>query len=130
MREHNYNTKQKDDVLNFFVNNSNQLFSIKELNDLFITNNVKIGLTTIYRILNKLTMDNQIITYLDDNEKRFGYFNCCCDDYYHLICVSCGKVEHIDKDIYIDFKEKVNLIHGFELNTDEKFLEGRCSKCI
>ncbi len=129
MIRNNYNTKQKNNILNFFKNNEANLFFAKDINNIFKNNDNKIGLTTIYRLLDSLVKDNVITIFYGDFGKKYGYFPCNNTNHYHLICNACGKIEHIECDQFSKLSNHLNTNHNFLLNEKEIFLKGRCKKC-
>ena len=86
--------------------------------------NLKIGLTTIYRILNDLVEEgkvNKIIT--TDKIYHFDYNRI---NHIHFICTKCGHIYDIDKNDFIkldvEFKNKNHKIENLSI-------QGLCDKC-
>lgn len=86
--------------------------------------NLKIGLTTIYRILNDLVEEgkvNKIIT--TDKIYHFDYNRI---NHIHFICTNCGHIYDIDKNDFkkldVEFKNKNHKIENL-------FIQGLCDKC-
>ncbi len=125
----NYNTKQKDLILNFFKKNEGNLFFAKEIVDKLNNNEINIGLTTIYRFLDNLVQNNTIIIFHGDFGKKYGYFPCHSDLHYHLICTKCGDILHVDCNYFNELEKHLINNHNFKLNSKEIFLKGRCKKC-
>ena len=69
-----YNTKQKDTILNYLKKNEDKCLTINEIYSALVKDN-NIGLTTIYRFLNKLEEDNIIKKYTDKKEATYQYIN-------------------------------------------------------
>ncbi len=130
MSRNNYTTKQKKYILDFFKNNNSTLYSAKEIMQELENKNINIGLTTIYRCLEQLTNNNDLMIFYGDFGKKHGYFPCINDSHYHIICSSCGHIEHLDCNYFNDLKKHLIQTHNFHLNRNEIFLKGRCTKCL
>ena len=122
----NYNTKQKEQVLEFFENNSDKLFSVKEILEV---NKENIGQTTIYRIIESLVKEEKIKVFNGGFGKMYGYFPCDKKNHYNLICTKCGEITHVDCERLSLIEAHILEEHNFKLYTKEIFLKGRCSKC-
>ncbi len=86
--------------------------------------NLKIGLTTIYRILNDLALEgkvNKIIT--SDKTYHFDYNR---DNHIHFICKKCGHIYDVDKSEFskldVQFKNDNYKIENLSII-------GLCNKC-
>lgn len=51
------------------------------------------------------------------------------DDQFHLVCESCGGVEHHGGDLVSQVREHLGADHGFEASTIELSVKGRCARC-
>ena len=125
MKKNEYNTKQKEQILNAIKEKKN--FTIKEL-ELILP---QIGQTTIYREINRLSMNNQLIKIVNKNSViSYQYINKCdCHHHMYLKCSECGEMIHIDCDFIDKLKKHIKLDHGFELFTDDLIVSGKCKKC-
>lgn len=126
-RSNNYNTKQKEEILNV-VKNYTHDFTIKDIyNDL----NQKIGLTTIYRYIDKLVETGSINKNIGkDNITYYQYLEeCTHDNHFFLRCDLCGLMEHIDCDCIGDLTKHILKEHRFILNKEHIIINGICRKC-
>ena len=123
----NYNTKQKEQLFEY-VKNKKEEFTIKEIYDAF---NRNIGLSTIYRFIDKLVDDGML-------EKRIGsdqscYFTyleeCDCLNHYYLKCHTCGKIIHVDCDCINELSSHIFLKHNFNIDLNNIIIYGYCDKC-
>lgn len=117
------NTMQKQIVYKNIKNRYDHPTANDIYNDLK-EQNLKIGLTTIYRILNDLVEEgkvNKIIT--PDKIYHFDYNRV---NHIHFICNKCGHIYDIDKKDFskfeLKFKKKNHQIENFSIM-------GICDKC-
>ena len=128
MRE-TYKTKTKELVfekvkkLNSFT--ANDIF--KSLDE----ENNHVGLTTIYRSLEDLEEKGIITKYYDDSKKAYYKLieNCQSVVHFYLKCNKCNKIEHVDCECILDFKEHISQKHKFSANFENIVISGLCSKC-
>ncbi len=126
-RSNNYNTKQKDIILNSLKKYDHE-FTVKELyNDL----NQEIGLTTIYRYIDKLLKEEIINKNIGrDNITYYQYLEKCNNEnHFYLKCESCGKMEHIDCDCITTLTNHILENHKFVPTKDHIIINGLCNKC-
>ena len=121
-----YNTKQKDIIIENIKSHKEE-FTIK---DIYNELNGKIGLTTIYRLIDKL-VDNGVVnkTIGKDNITYYQYLeDCDKDNHFFLKCESCGTMEHVDCDCIEELSNHIFKEHKFSL-TDHIIINGKCNKC-
>lgn len=51
------------------------------------------------------------------------------DDQFHLVCESCGDVQHHGGDLVEQVRSHLGSDHGFEATTIELAVSGRCARC-
>ncbi len=125
----NYNTKQKETIRQFFIDNPNHLYVVKEINEMLDNNNLSVGLTTIYRFLDSFTETGFLAKFVDNNCKRYAYFPNDCSNHYHVYCDKCGSVKHVDCHMFEDIDKHLSEDHGVRVDFKNKILSGRCEKC-
>ena len=125
-REH-YNTKQKKILLEK-IKSLNYDFMIK---DLYKELNEQVGLTTIYRFIDKLVEENQLRKYIGkDNNAYYQYLEECeKENHFYLKCDICNKRIHIDCDCITDLISHIGKKHQFLPNNKNIVIEGICKKC-
>ena len=122
-----YNTKQKDLVFDVIKGKENE-FTIKDIyNDL----NNKVGLTTIYRLIDKLVSDGLVNKYIDDNNITYYQYleKCNHNNHFYLKCEICKNMKHIDCDCINELYNHIKNEHKFKLNKDKIIINGICQKC-
>ena len=106
MRNSSYKTQQKDIILSIIKKQKNE-FTIK---DIYKSIKDEVGLTTIYRLLDKL-VEEKILnkTISSDNTTYYQYLEECSEDnHFYLKCDKCGTLIHVDCDC---IEELTNHIH-------------------
>ena len=123
-----YNTKQKDIILDVIKKQKSE-FTIKDIYE-----KVKdvSGLTTIYRLVDKLVLEGRLNKYIGkDNTTFYQYLEeCNHDNHFFLKCSECGEKEHIDCDCINELSNHIKKEHKFKLNKEHIIISGICDKCI
>lgn len=122
-----YNTKQKELIINV-IKNINHEFTIK---DIYNSLSNKVGLTTIYRVIDNLVNENNINKRIDKNNITYYEYLEKCDNENHffLKCNSCGNLTHVDCECINDLYNHINKNHKFKLNKENIIINGICNKC-
>lgn len=126
-RSTNYNTKQKELILSIIKKKKHE-FRVKDLyNDL----NKEIGLTTIYRQIDKLVNEGRINKNINkDNITYYQYLEeCNKKNHFYLKCDKCGNMTHIDCDCIEQLSNHIVKEHQFNLNKDCIIITGICKHC-
>lgn len=123
-----YNTKQKEVILDTIKSNKKE-FTIKEIYERL---KECTGLTTIYRLVDKLVEDGFLNKRIgDDNTTYYQYLEKCdCSNHFYLKCTNCGKLIHVDCDCIKDLSEHICCKHGFIASREHIIINGICSECI
>jgi len=126
-RSESYNTKQKDLIINVIKKQKHE-FTIK---DIYENLNESVGLTTIYRLVDKLVKEDKLSkTISKDNITYYQYLKeCDHDNHFYLKCDNCGDLVHIDCDCINDLSNHIIKNHHFKLNKDHIIINGLCEKC-
>ena len=122
-----YNTKQKDLMLDV-IKSKKKSFTIKDIyNDL----NQKVGLTTIYRFIEKLEKEKLVTKEInEDNITYYQYLEKCDhNNHFYLKCEKCKNVIHIDCDCINELYNHIKDEHKFKINKEKIIINGICKKC-
>lgn len=122
-----YNTKQKDKIYDV-IKKQNHEFTVK---DIYNELDAKIGLTTIYRLVDNLVSNGIVNKRIGkDNITYYQYLEKCeCENHFYLRCESCGDMTHIDCDCIGELKSHINNEHKFNINSEQIIIDGICRKC-
>ena len=122
-----YNTKQKD-VIESTIKKHKDPFIVK---DIYEELNGEVGLTTIYRLTDKLVKEGKLNrTIGKDNLVFYQYLEECHEEnHFFLKCEKCGALLHIDCDCIEEISKHIFKEHNFVL-TDHLIINGICNKCM
>ena len=122
-----YNTKQKDIILDV-IKSQNREFTVK---DIYKQVSDKAGLTTIYRLIDKLEKDGLISKDIGLNNITYYQYLEKCDEenHFYLKCGKCGNMIHVDCDCINDLSNHIKNIHKFSLNKENIVINGICNRC-
>lgn len=88
------------------------------------------GLSTVYRQLDKLVKNGSIRKFSSSAGESACYqeINTNCD-HFHLRCVKCGKLEHLSCTVLASISQHVELDHGFKIDPSKTVFYGVCKEC-
>lgn len=130
--KNNYNTKQREIILNYLIENKNQTITAEDIINHSNKIGEKIGKATVYRYLYNLVENNIIKKFiLEDNKcSCYQYIDGKkCEDHYHLKCKNCNKIIHLDCDEFKNIQNHISKEHDFEIDSIKTVLYGLCKKC-
>lgn len=133
MRPSDYKTKQKEIILNFFIENKNKHLTASDIVKYINSNEETVGMTTVYRYLDKLVSAGIIRKYFLDDKSGACYQyiddNSKCHEHFHLKCIQCGALFHIDCSYMQSLDEHIMEHHGFKIDNSRTVLYGICKYC-
>lgn len=122
-----YKTKQRELIAGFFKDNTDRQFSINDISDMF---SESIGKSTVYREVSRLVEEGFVRKYPDsDGYFWYQYAGEHCHEHFHLRCISCGRIVHLDCHLMNDVCCHINSEHDFEIDMSRTVLYGVCGKC-
>ena len=119
-------TKQKEFIKEYLKNSYihptafDVLKSAKE-------NNINIGLTSIYRILNKMVEKQEAFSII--TKDNIVHYDTNRGDHYHFICEKCKKVYDIPSSVAPDLVKNTTEATGFDITSHDIVFHGICSEC-
>ncbi len=122
-----YDTKQKELLLNT-IKGFNKQFEVKEI---YESLKGEVGLTTIYRFLEKLEKEKLVTKIVgSDNRTYFEYLERCEEEnHFYLKCDKCGSLTHVDCDCINELSTHISKEHSFNLNKENIIMKGICKNC-
>ena len=130
--KNNYNTKQREIILNYLIDNKNKTITAEDIIKYSTKIGEKIGKATVYRYLNNLVENNIIKKFiLEDNKcSCYQYIDGKkCEDHYHLKCKNCNKIIHLYCDEFKNIQNHISKEHDFEIDSIKTVLYGLCKNC-
>ena len=126
-----YNTKQRALIVDFLKENSAHV-SAKDILSHLAEQGVNIGIATVYRTLDRLCEQGVVKKFVID-ERRGACYQYAqgaeCDEHFHLKCVSCGALIHMDCGFLREMEEHILADHGFTVSSGKTVIYGVCAKC-
>lgn len=128
-----YKTKQRDLILNYITENKTKHITVDMVVDYMKNNGEQVGQTTVYRNLNKLVEEGIVLKY----QNAEGISACYqyaeedegCLNHYHLVCVECGEMIHLQCDYLERFSTHIFNEHEFKVNKFKTVFYGLCKNC-
>lgn len=127
-----YNTKQQQAILNYFAHNNDEYLTVSQIADYMNEQHIKIGLTTIYRNLERLIEQGAI------SKIKVDGMNCACfkyekndkETYFGLKCEKCGNIIKVNCSHLEEFYNHINTEHQFDINSNKTVFYGVCKDCL
>ena len=130
MDNKSYKTKQRESLLDFFKSNSEKCFLAK---DIIKNSSIALGEATIYRTLARFVEEGVLKKFISPDGKGCYYqYNGCshkCSSHFHLKCVKCGTLFHMDCSFLNDMTSHIESEHGFNVDNSRTTLYGTCKNC-
>jgi Fur family ferric uptake transcriptional regulator len=111
-----YNTKQKDLILSI-IKSYKHSFTV---NDIYEQVKDNTGLTTVYRLIDKLLAEGTINKTIDECEEK---------NHVYLKCDKCGNIIHTDCDCIESISKHMLKEHNFHTSDKHIIINGLCANC-
>ncbi len=101
-----------------------------EIYDILRERGERVGLTTVYRQLTRLTEEGFTRkTTTENTGSCYSLLGEHCSEHYHLVCTECGALDHLSCDHVEEFMHHIALRHGFTVSPLKTTLYGLCAAC-
>ncbi len=133
MQRTTYNTKQKQIIFEFMLENKEKLLTCDEIGDALKNSGTPVGKATLYRFLDALVSSGDARKLSDDNKKSAAYqlldkgMNCA--GHMHLKCTQCGELQHLGCEFMHSVGEHIFNHHNFKIDNAKTVIYGICNKC-
>lgn len=126
-----YITRQQRAVLACIESCAGGCATATELAELLHQQGQSIGLTTVYRQLEKLEKQGMVHKIVTDEGARYQFCDCHRrgHDCFLMKCERCGKVEHVDCDHLGPLYAHMYEAHHFRINPQRTLFYGLCQSC-
>ncbi len=126
----NYNTKQKVAIEQLIENKGNQHFTAEEILNEIKSQGKNIGLTTVYRHLEKLEKSGVLRRYVAEAGESACYQKAeNCSGHFHLKCTVCGKLLHLSCQKLNGISKHLIDEHQFSVDAGKTVFYGLCREC-
>ena len=127
-----YHTKQREAILAGISALEGSHVSAAQLADYLERQGHHIGLTTVYRHLEKLVAERKVEKYVVDGLPGAYYHSAHTDnppEHFHLKCDICGKLTYVECAFSSEIEEHIAGSHGFHVNAGKTVFYGSCASC-
>lgn len=132
-RDSGYNTKQKEKLLDYLINNKDKHTNVQTISAFMAEEGTPLGTATIYRRLDKLVEQGIVRKYVIDGKTGACYQyidgEVDCHQHFHLKCVRCERLIHIDCNHLTGISRHIYEHHGFQVDSSKTVFYGICAKC-
>ncbi len=108
-------------------------FTAREVYDYLKGEIAGVNRTTVYRNLERLSEQGELVRYKEPNQKAWYYQysdeHSHCDRHIHARCSECGKIFHLENAFVEEFEEKIHRVYGLNVNPSETMIIGKCEDC-
>ncbi|MBE6657015.1 MAG: transcriptional repressor [Ruminococcaceae bacterium] len=129
-----YRTRQRTAILQHFRAHPHAHFTADELCDALHAKGIAIGKSTVYRALDKLEESGTIrrFTLTPGMSACYQYAEGggeLCHAHFHLKCLVCGILYHVDCDHLDELTAHLGAKHNFTVDYAKTVLYGTCDPC-
>ena len=133
--KNSYNTKQKKVLTDYLESVNGKHVTVSDICEHFKEQGIPIGMTTVYRHLERLVEKGSVNKYIIDSNSPacFEYVSAekHNDDHlcFHCKCDKCGKLIHLHSKELEEIKDYLATEHSFYLNSFKTVFYGLCEDC-
>ena len=130
-----YNSKHRNAIIAYLQTLGSDHFTVMDLCDYFRRQNNPIGMTTVYRQLDRLVDEGMVKKYtLDGNTSAcYQYVGDSCakeqEQCFHCKCERCGVLIHLHCKDLETIQDHLKEHHHFYINPTRTVFYGLCEKC-
>lgn len=131
-----YKTAGRQRLLDFLQSHPDRQFTVDELvNELDCVHESTQGRcskSTLYRHLSEFCDEGTVRKYRSDTQSAYvyqyvGQGDCC--HHFHLKCVSCGELVHLECTVSEELLTHIQSDHHFRVDSGRSILYGMCEDC-
>ena len=127
-----YKTKQQMAILDCLKMNGKNYVTVVDIEKFLKDKNCSVGITTIYRHLEKLEQDGVVARINVEKQQGACYQYVAGDDNndcFYIECEKCGQVTKMECHYLAELYNHVNADHHFHINPKKTVFYGKCAKC-
>ena len=128
-----YHTRQREMIVACLKEHRTQHVTVDSIMAYLKAQGAAVGQTTVYRNLDKLTREGLVVKYAgaEGQAACFQFLDCDCDQavHYHLICVDCGQMIHLQCEYMDELTAHVLEHHQFSIDRYKTVIYGLCNQC-
>ena len=127
-----YKTPGKQQLVDFLYENRDRDFTVEQIVDGLSGKDGAPGKSTVYRLVSKLLESGEIRRFEHPSSSSFVYqyseHTPDCEHHFHLKCVKCGRLIHMDCEKMTAVKAHILKEHDFIIG-GELVINGICVAC-
>lgn len=130
-----YKTKQRQEILNCILELGGEHFTASDIVARLNSRGNEIGQATVYRMIDHLAETGKLRKYVIDGTTAACYqlvgteYEKSCREHFHLKCVGCGKLIHVECEELSRIAEHMQEEHGFSVDSSKTVFYGVCGDC-
>lgn len=128
-----YNTKQKQIIYDFLLENKDRLLTCDEIAYALKNSGTPVGKATLYRYLDSLISIGEVRKISEGDKKGAAYQllnkELNCKSHMHLKCTECGELQHLSCEFMNAVGEHILSHHNFTIDNAKTVIYGICDKC-
>ncbi len=127
-----YHTEGKERLYNFMSTHPDVHYTVDEICKML--NGDDSAKSSVYRNLSALCDDGRVRKFRSEGQNSFVFQyvgkGSGCEDHFHLKCLSCGRLIHLECKYSDEMREHIKENHGFEIDSGRSILYGLCENCL
>lgn len=126
-----YRTKQRELIIEYMKNCPLPHITAGDILLHLRNEGASVGAATVYRQLDRMVESGQVRKFQLSGGACYQYVgeNENCREHFHLKCLGCGKLLHIDCDYLSTIAPHILEHHGFEVDNSKTVMYGLCGDC-
>ena len=129
-----YKTKPRNAIIEYLKENADTRFTARDILNAVNSKGDILDRSTIYRNLERLCKDGQLIKYKESavNATCYQYSegHGSCHEHTHAQCLICGKIFHVDNKHLKKAASSMKAEYGIEIDYSKTVIMCRCEDCI
>jgi len=114
--------------------NADKRFTARDIVDELSKDGEQINRSTIYRNIERLCREGKLVRYKESNINascyQYSEEHEECHHHIHAQCEKCGKIFHLNNNIFKNAEKKLLDEYGFEIDFGKTVIIGRCNDCM
>ena len=133
MAERKYKTSGRQHIMEYLIEHKDRGVSALDIYSYLEEKGSRVNITTIYRNLDKLVKDGDVMKYASEQGEKCTYQyterKTECHNHLHLKCTVCGGVIHLDCGFMKEFGRHIEEHHKFVIQCQNSMIYGVCEHC-
>ena len=135
MEKTTYHTVGREKLLSYFAEHPGQQLTVEELTQELAREQVSVGKSTVYRLVGKLYEEGKLKRTHDAARGCHTYSYAedthdCDGHHFHLKCLGCGRLFHLECRHSETLCEHIEEIHHFRIDSSLTAFYGQCEACL